>query len=778
MATPKSMLWADGSEAEARFSLSSAATFGAVQCSECGSPGSLRCAKCRSPYCSTECQRNAWPKHKKLCRAVAAAAAAEPGDVAPLPIAACAPRLGVTPEELARNRAALVAEASKFKRPSDDALIGNCQLFSAILAKDVQKVKAFLAFGQDVNGRWECTSREHAAESDVGDMPPLTLALARRAPPSIIRVLIDQGADLHHFSRPPGFALGTTPLHAAANAGNVEGMRLLLSRGADPRLTTPLIASSTIGALHCLENPSESDAIAIATLLLDAGADVSAPGGFNETPLFHAILRNKPKLAAFLLSRGAQPDVVNSKGLRAFDVATTRLGREWAVPALLKAGASVEPLQFNAAMTRASEDKGAFAAAERAGKRMIIDGGVEFATSWPFMSATAGLLGAVLPLVIAGVKSEAARAAVLSAVEPGPGKRSLLAFAAAHSDATAVRTILRAGGDPNATDALGHGALWWAAFSGDGDSFEQLLKAGARAISVPPATAQIRELFQRVTWATPDSNSNAECCDETCLVVRHTARVGGHGPAVPALLRALVKAGQARPPCAPCPGCDTLVLQMLGLGLARGQTGIRAFEAALQLGYAAEGASRGGSAPAPLVARYCEGRLTQGELDAYMAAREAALGLGRGALQTLGFLCTPLWLIAVSSAAVKDKAGLESLAFLARTVVSALGSGGKAPGSGSGDDRLMRACAGLLGETSVGAPAASFVRGSTPVQLIMSMHRELLLAGGGSSSGSGRVAEAAAASAQREGLERLMACFMGYGDDPTVRVTLGALPGK
>lgn len=57
-------------------------------CIGCGvtGPGMKKCSKCRVVYlCSEECNKKAWPEHKKVCRPRAAAAAATEGEQAAQP---------------------------------------------------------------------------------------------------------------------------------------------------------------------------------------------------------------------------------------------------------------------------------------------------------------------------------------------------------------------------------------------------------------------------------------------------------------------------------------------------------------------------------------------------------------------------------------------------------------------------------------------------------------------------------------------------------------------
>lgn len=38
------------------------------KCEECRSDAGLKCAQCGQHYCSRECQKKAWPYHKKVCK--------------------------------------------------------------------------------------------------------------------------------------------------------------------------------------------------------------------------------------------------------------------------------------------------------------------------------------------------------------------------------------------------------------------------------------------------------------------------------------------------------------------------------------------------------------------------------------------------------------------------------------------------------------------------------------------------------------------------------------
>lgn len=91
---------------------------------------------------------------------------------------------------------------------------------------------------------------------------------------------------------------GTTLLHRAVQADDVERVRGLLASGADARAATRL-------GVTPLQLAAVNGSVAVARLLLDAGAPVGAVLPEGETILMTAARTGRPELLTLLLDRGA-----------------------------------------------------------------------------------------------------------------------------------------------------------------------------------------------------------------------------------------------------------------------------------------------------------------------------------------------------------------------------------------------------------------------------------------------------------------------------------------
>ena len=136
----------------------------------------------------------------------------------------------------------------------------------------------------------------------------------------IKHVCADQPQLVRAFA-PDGFS----PLHLAAFFGGAEAVRILLSRGADPRAQA---ANPTrVTPLHSAAAVGDRDA---ARRLLDAGADPNAQQRGGYTALHAAGNSGDRALAELLLSKHADPSIETDDGKTAKDVAAERGHQELA----------------------------------------------------------------------------------------------------------------------------------------------------------------------------------------------------------------------------------------------------------------------------------------------------------------------------------------------------------------------------------------------------------------------------------------------------------------
>jgi uncharacterized protein len=122
--------------------------------------------------------------------------------------------------------------------------------------------------------------------------PPLGLAIFF-GQPAIARFLIERGADVHAAAENVN---NVAPVHAAAAVRDIETMRLLLDRGADPNARQQRDYTALHGAA------SRGD-IPMGELLLSHGADVNAKGSDGMTASDVAAKYGHPDFAEWLAAK-------------------------------------------------------------------------------------------------------------------------------------------------------------------------------------------------------------------------------------------------------------------------------------------------------------------------------------------------------------------------------------------------------------------------------------------------------------------------------------------
>jgi uncharacterized protein len=156
------------------------------------------------------------------------------------------------------------------------------------------------------------------------------------------RTKVDRGSDSM-------LGAGTTPFLRAARAGDAPVMRLLLKRGADPKIATgsdipqdvsqpvrrnpgginPLMAAAGLGSKEedtVGRKKTEADSIDAIKVCLEGGVDVNAVDGRGQTALYGAALQGYDEVVKFLLAHGANPAIKDQRGFTALDAAEGKAG--------------------------------------------------------------------------------------------------------------------------------------------------------------------------------------------------------------------------------------------------------------------------------------------------------------------------------------------------------------------------------------------------------------------------------------------------------------------
>jgi uncharacterized protein len=119
---------------------------------------------------------------------------------------------------------------------------------------------------------------------------------------------------------------GTTPLMRAARAGDAAAMRILLEKGADPKLTTKdgstaFLFAAGVGYRDKYTRGSESEALEALKVALGQHPDLNQTNEKGETALHGAALRGADTLVQYLVEQGAKLDAKTKQGFTPLDIA-------------------------------------------------------------------------------------------------------------------------------------------------------------------------------------------------------------------------------------------------------------------------------------------------------------------------------------------------------------------------------------------------------------------------------------------------------------------------
>jgi len=180
------------------------------------------------------------------------------------------------------------------------------------------------------------------------DQPALDQAL----PIDVVTLLLEKGADPNpqlKMTAPlratgndrgldPMLSPGTTPLIRAAKAMDVDSMKALIDHGADISLTnsrnmTATLAASGMGSTdadtrgYFTTSDVQDRAIAALELMFSHGGPINGMAGqFAQVPLHGAAFWGWNRVVEYLLQKGAEINLADSRGYTAVDYAMGRAG--------------------------------------------------------------------------------------------------------------------------------------------------------------------------------------------------------------------------------------------------------------------------------------------------------------------------------------------------------------------------------------------------------------------------------------------------------------------
>jgi uncharacterized protein len=205
---------------------------------------------------------------------------------------------------------------------------------------------------------WAAGTWENGLANPVyGFVDPVGGIPDRNAKLQLVKALLSHGANpnLQMTVRPPGFtgtgtggyndAVGATPFIVAANAADIEMMRILLAAGANPHLVSKTNSNAILAATGLNRGigeivDDEDRALEAVKFLLDVGVDPKAATTYNENALFGPGYRGWNRMLELLIEKGADVNIVNKAGVTPY-LAASGFGDRLGGVLYNKAGADI-----------------------------------------------------------------------------------------------------------------------------------------------------------------------------------------------------------------------------------------------------------------------------------------------------------------------------------------------------------------------------------------------------------------------------------------------------
>ena len=197
------------------------------------------------------------------------------------------------------------------------------RLFNAVVAGEIDVVKAALVAGKDPNTRGPGFVSLLAQATAFKQIDIIKLLLANGANPKakgneglvglavetgrmdILACLVEAGAPV---VKPKESCIQSDVLVSATRKGRVDFVRYLLQHGADPRGTWALGDTTALQAAAAMGN------VDIIALLLEVGADINHRDWNGLSALMHACKEGKLAAVEFLLAHGADTSFQDGYG--------------------------------------------------------------------------------------------------------------------------------------------------------------------------------------------------------------------------------------------------------------------------------------------------------------------------------------------------------------------------------------------------------------------------------------------------------------------------------